>query len=80
MGQNRARYRNPELDGLIDRYFVTIPLAERSQVLQAIFHHITDQVVVMPVYYDSNPALVGNRLVNVYPAYYGNSQRWDVKG
>ncbi|HEY3116358.1 MAG TPA: hypothetical protein VGK54_06420, partial [Chloroflexota bacterium] len=79
LGSNTGGYVNPELVNLIDRYFTTIPFAERGPVLQSVFHHITDQVVVMPLYYDANPSLIGNRLVNVSPAYYGNPQMWDLK-
>ncbi len=61
-----------------DRYFVTIPAAERGPVLNSVFHHITDQVVVMPLYYDASPSLISNRPVNVFPAYYGKPQLWDL--
>ena len=35
------RYRNAELDGYIDRYFVTIPWPERMQVAGEAIRHIT---------------------------------------
>jgi peptide/nickel transport system substrate-binding protein len=79
LGPNTGRYVNAELVSLIDRYFVTIPMAERMEMLRAVFHHITDRVVVIPLYYDATPAMIGNRLVNVAPAYFGNSFIWDLK-
>jgi ABC-type transport system substrate-binding protein len=79
LGQNTGRYVNAELIGMIDRYFVTVPMAERMDVLRAIFQHITGQVVVMPLYYDATPSIIGNRLVNVFPAYFGNVHEWDLK-
>jgi hypothetical protein len=55
-------------------------------VLAQIIHHISDQVVPLPLFYDANPALVGNRLRNV-AARHGrdsteawNAELWDVAG
>jgi peptide/nickel transport system substrate-binding protein len=64
-GNNRGRYRNADLDALIDRYLVTIPQGERAQVLAAMVHHVTDQLVVMGICYVVEPALITNRLVNM---------------
>ena len=57
------------------------PLSEDEvdMMLRAIFQHITGQVVVMPLYYDATPSIIGNRLVNVFPAYFGNAHEWDLK-
>lgn len=33
VGCNYARYNNPQMDQLIDRYFTTIPFTERMQIL-----------------------------------------------
>jgi peptide/nickel transport system substrate-binding protein len=83
-GSNNTRYMNPELDILIDRYLATIPRQERMQVAAQAVNHITDRVVELPLFYDTQPALIANRLANVFPAS-GNSQtawnahEWDVK-
>jgi peptide/nickel transport system substrate-binding protein len=79
LGPNTGRYVNPELIALIDRYYVTIPMPERVQTLQAIYRIITDQVVSIPLYYDATPAFVSNRLVGVAPGYFGNAYLWDVR-
>jgi ABC-type transport system substrate-binding protein len=81
VGQNRARYRNPELDALIDRYFLTIPTRERMQVVGQILHIQTQDLTIMPILYAANAALVANRLRNVRaetvdPTW--NAQLWEV--
>ena len=84
-GNNRTRYRNPDLDGFIDRYFTTVPQGERLQWARQIVHHMTDQVIWMGIFYDSQPVLISNRLQNVTagaarlssPVW--NAQDWDTR-
>jgi hypothetical protein len=83
-GNNRSRYRSPELDALIDRYFVTIPISERMDVLGQIVRHETEQVVGMGVFHSTTHMFVGNRLVNVHARGANateawNAQDWDVR-
>jgi len=78
-GRNHGRYENEELESLVDRYLVTIPLGDRNRVLASIVHTITDQVVVMYLFYDVNVQLVGSRLANVRSEYFGNAEQWDVQ-
>lgn len=77
-GSNRSRYRNAELDALIERYFVTIPTGERMQVLAQIAHHMTDQLVIMGIVYDPPLRLVANRLSNVSAGVPWNAYEWDA--
>jgi peptide/nickel transport system substrate-binding protein len=77
-GANRSRYRNAELDGLIERYFLTIPTRDRMQVLTEIVHHMTDQLVIMGVVYDPPLRLVANRVKNVPAGVPSNAHEWDV--
>jgi peptide/nickel transport system substrate-binding protein len=63
-GRNRSRYVNPEFDALLDRYFVTIPRAERIRVVGQIISHISDQLTIMGLFYNTNPAVRSNRLTN----------------
>ena len=77
-GGNRGRYRNPEYDALVDSYWVTIPFAERMQVLGRIFHHQNDQVIIMRLFFDPEATLVGNRLKGVPPGLPWNVHEWDV--
>ncbi len=64
-GNNRTRYRSPELDALIDRYTITVPKDERTQVLGQLVHHITDQLVIMGIFFIAEPALISNRIANI---------------
>lgn len=78
-GRNGGGYVNAELEGLIDRFYVTVPMQERVDVLRSIFRHLTDQVVVMNLYHDVDATMVSNRLSNVVADYAGNIHEWDVK-
>jgi peptide/nickel transport system substrate-binding protein len=83
-GANNARYMNAEMDALIDRYFATVPKPERNRVLAQIVHHLTDQVVVLPLIWQVDPTMIGNRLTNVgaasrYTTQVWNAHEWDVR-
>src|SRR5262249_349952 len=68
-GGNRSRYRNPELDGFLERYVRTVPTAERLAALAEVIHHQTDQLTIMTLFYEGSVVLLGNkRLKNVTSA------------
>jgi peptide/nickel transport system substrate-binding protein len=82
-GQNGG-YANPEYDTLIERYLVTIPLAERVDLLGKILNHLSDQVVMTPLFWDIEVILLGNRIQNVtarhrQSSHAWNAREWDVK-
>jgi ABC-type transport system substrate-binding protein len=77
-GNNRTRYQSPELDALIDRYYVTIPRGERVQVIGQIMHHMTDQAIVMGLLYNAQATMVASRLRNVPPSTTWNAHEWLV--
>jgi ABC-type transport system substrate-binding protein len=84
-GQNYPSYQNAELDALINRFLVTIPLPERMDAGREVLRHLSDQVVVMPTFYDVVGTPTGNRLLNV-PTTRGqnqtttwNAHEWDVR-
>ncbi len=82
-GQNRTRYSNPEYDALVDSYFVTIPRAERTDVLRKIVHQFTDELILLPQAYTTNHMAVGNRFKGVIgrgpnTSDSWNSEQWDV--
>jgi ABC-type transport system substrate-binding protein len=80
VGNNYARYRNAEFDALIDRYFVTIPQDQRSQVLGQIVQQMTDQVVILTLFFQTSPIMVANRLNGLTgPAQGWNVHEWDVR-
>jgi peptide/nickel transport system substrate-binding protein len=81
---NRSRYQNAELDRLVDQYFVTIPLQERTNIMGAIIKHMSENIPIMGVIYNSSPTLLGNRLMNITAGGGGatqawNSNEWDIK-
>jgi peptide/nickel transport system substrate-binding protein len=76
-GINWSRYASPELDALVDRFFATVPRRERLQVAGQILHHATDQVLVIPLFWDPSLSLVSNRVQNVPPI--GDSVPWNVE-
>ncbi len=79
-GNNRMRYMNPDLDALIDRYFVTVPWNERMQVAGQAINHITDRVVNMSLLYNANAVLSNRRLEGVTATNTAwNSHLWDVR-
>jgi peptide/nickel transport system substrate-binding protein len=65
IGSNNGRYMNPELDALIDRFRITIPRTERMQVARQIVAHLSDQLPVLPLFYDATPSLIATRLKGV---------------
>ncbi len=74
-----TRYRNAELDALIERYLVTIPLPERMQVMGAIAHHQTENLSQLPIFHGADPTLISNRLQNVTARGDNYTQAWNVQ-
>jgi peptide/nickel transport system substrate-binding protein len=85
VGRNYSRYMNPQLDGLLDRYFTTVPWGARMEVGRQIAHLITDQVVWIDLFYDAQPVMVSSRLKNVVIGGAAGAQdtwnvhEWDVQ-
>lgn len=77
-GGNRGRYQNAELDTLIDRYERTVALTERTQVLRQIVQHVSDQVLLLGLFYDLDATVYAPRLHNVYGYHERSSQAWNV--
>jgi peptide/nickel transport system substrate-binding protein len=82
VGCNYARYNNPQMDQLIERYFTTIPFNERMQILGQMVHIGTDDLTQMHLYERVIPTMVSNKAANVngivgiQPA---NAHLWDIK-
>ena len=64
-GRNRARYANVDLDALIDKSLVTIPVPERDQVVAQIVRHLTENVIPLPLIYNPRPIMLSNRVTGV---------------
>ncbi len=77
-GTNYPRYMNPELDALIDRFSVAIDIRERIGIGSQIIHHMTDQLVEMPLLYDVEPTLIANRVKNVTARQLRSSNAWNA--
>jgi peptide/nickel transport system substrate-binding protein len=78
------RYMNAELDGLIDTYYRTIPIPERTHVLGQIARHVADEVVIVGLNYSVTAGAVSKRLLNVSTQWPGfqitwNAHEWDVR-
>jgi peptide/nickel transport system substrate-binding protein len=79
-GINRTRYRNPAFDALIERYVATIPRQQRNQVVGEIVNHMTDQVIVLGIYWALDPVMIANRLQNISgQSSSWNAHEWDVR-
>jgi ABC-type transport system substrate-binding protein len=84
-GSNFPSYANPEYDALLERYLTTVPRDERFRVAGQIVHHLTDQLLAMPIYYSVTSTMINKRLKNV-PARVPNDASiawnatdWDVQ-
>lgn len=84
-GRNRPRYINADFDSLLERYFSTIPITERTQLLAEIERHISEQLIMMGLFYNTEPILIANRLVNAAArkgsssTHTWNAEQWDLR-
>jgi ABC-type transport system substrate-binding protein len=77
VGDNKGRYVNPEMDAMLDRYFVTIVRGDRVRLAQQIVQHMTSQVVPLGLFYDANAIITSNRVENVTPVQVAwNAHEW----
>ena len=85
VGRNHPRYMNPEFDAQIGSYFQTISRSDRTQILAQIVKHTTENLVLMGLFYDTEPLFIGHRLINVTAARAAastpvwNILEWDVQ-
>jgi peptide/nickel transport system substrate-binding protein len=80
---NNARYMNPALDSLVDRYITTIPRQERTRTLAQIVRHQTENVSLMGLFYSLAPTVMTARLQNVSRGednnVVWNAHEWELK-
>ncbi len=74
IGTNYIRYSNPEIDVKVDKYFTTIPFAERMAVLGDIERFATENLLWFPLYQRTLPTLVSNRMTG--PTAMGAGNQW----
>jgi peptide/nickel transport system substrate-binding protein len=82
-GNNLGRYINEEKDALIDRFFQTVPLNERTAIGGRIFQHWTANAVAHGLYYNVDLSMVHNRLKDVvvssHHARAYDNHLWDIR-
>jgi ABC-type transport system substrate-binding protein len=77
---NNARYRSPDLDAQIDRYFTTIPMEPRMEAAAQVVRHVSEQVAWMGMFYQTDPLVLANRIQNVtIPRASGSDVTWNVQ-
>jgi peptide/nickel transport system substrate-binding protein len=77
--RNRGAYLNPDYDSLMDRYTVTVPIAQRMDLMAQLVRMQTEHQLVMGLYYSADAIPIANRLLEVRPAATWNAHDWDVK-
>jgi peptide/nickel transport system substrate-binding protein len=77
LGNNSSRYRNADLDALIDTFFKTVPREERIGVLRPIVRHVSEHLNWMGITYDVDPVMIGKRVRNVGTMPW-NSHLWET--
>lgn len=79
-GNNFSRHADPELDRLIDRYYLTVPRGDQVELLAQIMQRSSEELNIMGLYYKLEVSLIGNRLVNVRARPSTNTnQAWNVQ-
>jgi len=72
----RGGYTTPEFDSLIERFEMTIARAPRLEVAGQIVQEMTDQLTIMPLFYDPGIGFVKSRMGNV--PILGDAPPWNV--
>jgi len=75
VGPNYTRYINPEWDAMVERFSLTIPWNERMQALGQAVHHLSENAIIMTLFYDPDITVMNGRLQNVGT---WSSTVWDV--
>lgn len=83
-GSNNNRYMNPAFDTLIERYMSTVSDRERVPVLGQIVRHVTENLTLLDLWYNTETIVVADKLKNVRNKKGGNgdptfnAQDWDL--
>lgn len=75
-------YCDPAFDTLVERYETTVPLTQRMVIFSDIVQHMSEQVVVIPILWDVEPIMIGNRLQGIGATrgnHAWNAHEWRVK-
>ncbi|MBM2812326.1 MAG: hypothetical protein HW416_3085 [Chloroflexi bacterium] len=77
-GGNRGRYISPDLDALLDRYAVTMPGPERSDLLGKIVRHVGENAVIAGLFWGVDATVYSSRVRNVHGAFPRSMQSWNA--
>lgn len=83
-GGNAPGYADSQFDALVDRYSLTVPLAERLHLAGQIIRQLTEEVVVLPLFYDAEAIAIHHRIVgpaarHQHSNHAWNAHEWDVR-
>jgi peptide/nickel transport system substrate-binding protein len=76
-GRNVQGYSNPKVDGLIDRALVALDEREQIDLHRQLLHETTDDVALMPVFWQVDPVLVAQGVRGVTYNGTSNISQWD---
>jgi peptide/nickel transport system substrate-binding protein len=76
-GRNVQGYSNPKVDALIDRVLVTLEERDQVELHRQLLHETTDDVALMPVYWQVDPVLVAKGVKGVTYNNTSNFFQWD---
>lgn len=65
VGTNKTRYMNKDFDALLDRYFTTIPMTQRIEVMRQIVRQVSDQLIFMPLLFEAQSTMISKHLHGV---------------
>ncbi len=77
-GGNYGRYRNGELDRLVEAHAITIPQQPRTELFRQIVHLVTEQVVIVGLFYDVEVTATSSRVKNVPTRSGAFGETWNV--
>jgi ABC-type transport system substrate-binding protein len=77
-GNNASRWNSPEVDGLVDRYLVTISERDRMDVVEQIMRLMAEQLPLFPLFFNVEPTMIVHRLVNVGGRSTPSTQAWNA--
>jgi hypothetical protein len=80
VGPNYPRYVNADWDAIIDKYTVTIPWNAQMEALGQGIRYMTDNALILTLFYDPDITAMSARLQNVgvWSSIIWDVQKWDV--
>ena len=71
-GANRPRYNNPKVDELLDKGKVTVEQAERGDIYKEVQRILSEDVPIMPLWYEHNVVVSGRNVKGYSPTPHGD--------